>query len=79
MENLPLIATAVILGNMARLPVSTMNMVTGLYLATRVAYTIAYIAIESHRRSWIRTVLWVAGMACSMYLIVGAGNVMTAG
>jgi len=79
MENLPLIATAVILGNMARLPVGKLNMVTGLYLGTRVVYNLVYITVEKHSLSLSRTLIWWSGVACDMYLIVSAGNVFSAG
>ena len=74
MENLPLLIGAIILGNMAKLPVSTLNTVAGGYLALRVAYTYAYINTETIPYSGIRTALWGTSLGSLLYLIIRAGN-----
>jgi len=79
MENLAVFATAVVLGNLAKLPSEKLNAVTGLFLALRVAYTVAYVQISDHKKSFVRTGLWASGVACCMYLIVSAGNVLRGG
>ena len=74
MESLPLLIGAIILGNMAKLPVSTLNTVAGGYLALRVAYIYAYINTETVSRSAIRSVLWGTSLGSLLYLVVRAGN-----
>ena len=79
MENLPLFATAVILGNMAKLPANTLNTVVGAYLGLRVAYTFAYINTTSQRLSFVRTGIWAASVSSLIYLLVRSGNVLAHG
>src|SRR5436309_16117630 len=47
-ESMALFTTAVVLRNMARLPVGMLNAAVGGYLALRVAYLAAYINITSN-------------------------------
>ena len=76
MENLPLFMGAIILGNMAKLPASTLNAVAATFLALRFGYTFAYINTESASKSFIRSGLWALSTVSLMYLMVSAGNVL---
>lgn len=62
-ENLPLFASAVILGNMAGLKKegwNGLNAFAGMYLGVRAIYTLAYIGIDHNKLSALRTGLWTA-------------------
>ena len=76
MENFPLLIGAIILGNVAKLPSSTLNTVAAAFLAMRLAYTYAYINTETIPGSFVRTGIWFASTASLMYLVVMAGSVL---
>lgn len=75
MENLPLYAAAVILGNMAKLDSTYLNGFTVAYLASRVGYTYCYINIADRKKSFARTGIWAVGMVLCLTTIVKAANV----
>ena len=78
-ENLPLIAAAVICGNMARLDPSTLNTVTGLFLALRTGYILAYVQTTTQQWSFLRTGIWMSSVGCCLYLLGKAASVMANG
>lgn len=79
LENLPLIAAAVICGNMARLDPSTLNTVAGLFLALRTVYIVAYVQTTTHQWSLLRSGIWLSSVGCCLYLLGKAGSVMANG
>ncbi|KAF2094617.1 hypothetical protein NA57DRAFT_60642 [Rhizodiscina lignyota] len=76
MENLPLFAAAVILGNLAGLEKSAMDRFVGAFLALRAAYFVQYISNSKKEYTWIRTVLWMGSVALSIRTIVQAAKAM---
>lgn len=79
MENLPLFATAVILGNMAGLKRDGMGGMAGfagLFLAVRAAYTVVYLSQKSIGVSLIRSGLWAFGSALCVRVMVKAAKAM---
>ena len=76
MENLVIFATAVILGNQADLPASTLNTVAGLYLVLRAIYPVIYINTVSFKYSFVRTGVWTLSIALCFYQIIRAGYVI---
>lgn len=76
MENMGLFMCAVILGNVAKLPTSTLNGMVGLYLALRLGYTLAYINTTSKRWSFIRSIFFASSTLLVMTLIVKGANVL---
>ncbi|KAF2866790.1 hypothetical protein BDV95DRAFT_631590 [Massariosphaeria phaeospora] len=82
MENLPLFATAVILGNMAGLKREGLSGLTGfagLFLATRLVYTSVYLTHRTQGLTVVRTGLWAAGTGLCLRVIVKAANALGAG
>ena len=79
MENLPLFISAIILGNLAKLPASTLNGAAAAYLGLRVAYTYAYINTTNEKASFARTGIWATSLGTLMYLFVASGNVLAKG
>ena len=75
MENLVIISTAVILGNMAQLPASTLNTVAGTYLALRAIYNVVYIQTTTNKYSYMRTGIWASSIALCLYQMIQAANV----
>ncbi|WVF71195.1 hypothetical protein IAT40_005995 [Kwoniella sp. CBS 6097] len=73
-ENLPLFAAAIVAGNVARLPTSTLNIAAGVYLASRVAYNVIYITNSTKFAANLRSVTYLTGIATVMTLFVKAGN-----
>ncbi|KAL3422664.1 hypothetical protein PVAG01_06821 [Phlyctema vagabunda] len=74
MENFPLIATAIVLGNVAKLSPRTLNTTVACYLLTRVGYTYMYITSTTRKRSLVRTAVWNAGVGLCLFLIVKAAG-----
>lgn len=75
-ENIALFATALVAGNIARLPVSTLNTSAGLYLASRAIYNVLYINTESLQWSNLRTLVFLFGIGTIMTLFVKSGNAL---
>ncbi|ORY75327.1 hypothetical protein BCR35DRAFT_314653 [Leucosporidium creatinivorum] len=78
-ENWPIFAAAVIAGNVARLPVATLNLFAGAYLASRVLYNVLYIGTTSPTLSALRSVTYVAGIVGCSTIFIQAGNVFNKG
>jgi uncharacterized MAPEG superfamily protein len=65
LENVPMFASAVIIGNVAGLQqegLHGLNGFAGLWLGLRAAHTLSYVLIDDKRASYIRTALWVASI-----------------
>jgi uncharacterized MAPEG superfamily protein len=58
MENFPIFAGAILAGNIAKLDTLTLNAFVAAYLCSRVAYTVIYVSVNSHRYSLYRTAIW---------------------
>ena len=74
-ENFPLLIAAVILGNMARIDVGTMNWTSGTFLALRAIFIMAYIGISDRRLSYFRTVVFNISVFQCLWILFKAGNV----
>ena len=69
LENFPLFVAGVVLGVVAGVDHGSMNGLMTLYTVARLAYAVAYVAIESERFSYLRSVLWWQGnLSCLMML-----------
>ncbi|EON61253.1 hypothetical protein W97_00466 [Coniosporium apollinis CBS 100218] len=80
MENMPLFASAVILGNMAGLKregLDGMNGFAGAFLAIRALYAFVYINNNTQGTSYIRSALWGTGMAMCVRVMVKAAKAMS--
>jgi len=75
-ENLAFFATGVLAGNLAGLPASTLNGLTGAYLASRVLYNFIYITNTSEAVANVRSVVFISGVGLICTLFVKAGNVL---
>lgn len=78
-ENFTLFATAVICANLAKVDVSTLNQVCGIFLVLRTVYTGLYIFVETRQLAWSRTAVWATSTGCCLYLLSKAANVMASG
>jgi uncharacterized MAPEG superfamily protein len=76
MENIPIFATAVILGNMAKLPREGMNTFVGAYLLARAAHMWVYLATDHVGLSYIRGPLYTVGMGLCVNIIIKAARVL---
>ncbi|KAF2192445.1 hypothetical protein K469DRAFT_735448 [Zopfia rhizophila CBS 207.26] len=74
MENAPLFIGAVIAGNIAGLPASTLNAATGVYLALRIVYIGLYIKVTRQKYSYLRTTTWFIFTAVLFGLFIKASN-----
>ncbi|GAA5878183.1 hypothetical protein JCM16303_002874 [Sporobolomyces ruberrimus] len=75
-ENLAFFASAVVVGNLARLPASYMNLFSGGYLLSRILYNILYINTDSSAMlSNLRSVVFVGGVVSIATTFIKAGNV----
>ncbi|KAF8856334.1 hypothetical protein BDZ45DRAFT_625275 [Acephala macrosclerotiorum] len=75
-ENLPLISTAILAGNLAGLPSSTLNTLSLSYLATRVLYNFIYMNNTTLGMANLRSVVFVTGVGICFTLFVKSGNVL---
>ena len=73
-ENITLFASAIILGNMAKLPVGRLNSFAALHFAFRVVFTLAYMYTENKRLSYFRTGIWLVSTTQLLWEMVVAGN-----
>ncbi|KAF2833316.1 hypothetical protein CC86DRAFT_365249 [Ophiobolus disseminans] len=79
MENLPLFATAVVLGNMAGLKkhgLDGLNGFVGLFLAIRVLYTGVYMSNQTQGQTLLRSGLWNAGVMLCLTTIIRAARAL---
>ena len=74
MENMPMFATAIIMGNMARLSVRSLNTAAGAFLAFRFAYLLLYINVNSKSLSFLRTAVWAGTVFACGFLMVKSAN-----
>ncbi|PWN93373.1 hypothetical protein FA10DRAFT_264031 [Acaromyces ingoldii] len=65
-------AAAVILGNFAKLPQSTLTNTTFIHLVTRIIYTVLYVQTTSRKFSYVRTLVFNLGVAAQVRLIFKA-------
>lgn len=77
-ENLGLFAAAIVAGNIAKLPASTLNTSAIVYLVGRIVYNLLYINTESLKLSNARTVVFLSGIGTIMTLFVKSGNALNA-
>lgn len=57
LESMAFVIGGILAGVMAKLDAGLMNLLCGLYIASRIAYAISYINIASHKWATVRT-LW---------------------
>ncbi len=67
---------AVVAGNQAGLPVSTLNTFVGFYLGARVLYNLFYINITSKGLSFLRSLSFLASVVSMMTVFVKSGNAL---
>jgi len=75
-ENLAFFASAVVAGNVAGIPASTLNLLSGGYLLSRVLYTIIYINNTTKAVASLRSLTWVVGIAQIFTLFIKSGNLI---
>ncbi|BGP27511.1 membrane-associated, eicosanoid/glutathione metabolism (MAPEG) protein [Rhodotorula toruloides] len=73
-ENIALYAAAIVVGNVARLPVSYLNKVALGYLASRLAFVICYAKTEQEKYTPIRSLAYLASMILTLGVFVKAGS-----
>lgn len=76
MENLPLFASAIILGKMAALDRGEMEKFAGVYLALRALYFWNYIATKKNEYTLVRSGLWVGSVVLCVRTIMQAAKVL---
>lgn len=82
MENLPLFATSIILGNLAGLKKEGIGGMTGFaatFLAVRLAYTAVYIGNTTQGPTLLRSGLWVTGVGLCFRIIFKAAKALGGG
>ncbi|KAH7130609.1 hypothetical protein B0J11DRAFT_613205 [Dendryphion nanum] len=79
MENLPLFATAVILGNLGGLGRGTMTRFAAAIIAIRLAYTATYATTNTQGPTVIRSGLWVVQVALCFRTLIKAAKALGGG
>jgi uncharacterized MAPEG superfamily protein len=64
-------------GNLAGLPVSTLNTLAAAYIASRIAFNLAYIFISDSTTSLVRSAIYLGGIGINMSLFIKAGNLLS--
>jgi len=72
LENLPFFGLAVLAGNYAGVDNYTLNMVSGLYILTRIVYTYIYINQKTEQDSSARSMVWMTSLVFPIYLFFRA-------
>ncbi|KAF2131455.1 hypothetical protein P153DRAFT_429751 [Dothidotthia symphoricarpi CBS 119687] len=75
-ENMPIFASAVILGNMAGLRNEVLTKFVASFLAVRLAYTATYVTHTTQGPTWIRSGLYFAGLALCFQTIISSAKVL---
>jgi uncharacterized MAPEG superfamily protein len=65
-EAFPAFAAAVIVAELKGAPQGRIDLLAGLFIALRIAYTAAYLANQAS----LRSVIWIAGLVCVVVLFV---------
>lgn len=64
-------------GNVARLPVDTLNSFVAIYLASRVVYNLCYIYISDGKLANLRSVAYLTGIGAISRIFIKAGNALS--
>ena len=72
-ENMPLFFAAVIVGNLAKVDAAQLNGVVWGYIVSRLLYTILYTSISKGPASYVRTLMFLSGVAMNVYLLIRGG------
>ncbi|KAF2150194.1 hypothetical protein K461DRAFT_300643 [Myriangium duriaei CBS 260.36] len=75
-ENVGLFASAVVIGNVAKLDNWTLNVLSGSYLATRAIYNLLYIRGTTDALASARSVAFVSGVGIIMTFFIKSGNLL---
>ncbi|TVY80324.1 hypothetical protein LSUE1_G004278 [Lachnellula suecica] len=75
-ENLGLFASAVVAANLAGLPAQTLNMLSGAYLVSRVAYNYLYMTNTSQSAATLRSVVFVSGVGLCWTMFIKSANIL---
>ncbi|KAF3034646.1 hypothetical protein E8E11_004952 [Didymella keratinophila] len=78
MENAPYFIGAVLAGNLAGLPASTMNTYTGAYVGLRLIYNLLYTNTTTLKNSRARSIVWIASTLGLFTLYIKAANTFMA-
>ena len=73
-ENLGFFAAAVVAGNAANLDTTLLNGLTLAYIGSRVLYNVIFVANSSEKFGFVRTLVFLSGIAFSSSLFVLAGK-----
>ncbi|KAJ3017171.1 hypothetical protein HKX48_003685 [Thoreauomyces humboldtii] len=74
METFPVYAAALILGNLAHLPVDTLNTYAAIFLGTRFLYNFVYVMNTTRPVAALRSLLWGAGVGSAISLMFQAAS-----
>ncbi|CDZ97457.1 Membrane-associated, eicosanoid/glutathione metabolism (MAPEG) protein [Phaffia rhodozyma] len=75
-DNIPILALALLTGNYAKLPTSTLNRLAATYLISRVFYYIACINIDRDDVYPLRSVSYLSGTACCLTLFINSAHAL---
>lgn len=74
MENFPLFATTILLGNMMGLEKGDMERFAGTYLVLRAAYAVQFIATSRQRYTVVRSGLWLSSVVLCLRTMIKAAR-----
>lgn len=63
-----------IVGNFARLPAKTLNIVSGLFLSSRLAFSAFYFYQETEGMAWARSGAFFTGLGASLYVLFSSAS-----
>lgn len=63
-----------VVGNFARLPAKTLNIVAGVFLASRVVFSAVYYLQRTEAQAWIRSGAFFSGIGASLYVLFSSAS-----
>ncbi|GAA5973606.1 hypothetical protein JCM11641_007145 [Rhodosporidiobolus odoratus] len=75
-ENLGWYAAAIVAGNIARLPVKTLNTIAASYVASRLLYSVLYANTTSAKYAALRSVTFLSSVGLTFTTFIKAGNAL---
>jgi len=78
MEHFPMFIGSALFATVAKVPTETINKACLVYSASRLVYAAAYLTIDKHKLSYIRSLAWWASSFTCMYLLWQSGKTMNA-
>ncbi|KAF4618519.1 hypothetical protein D9613_009990 [Agrocybe pediades] len=76
LENLPFFGLAILAGNLARMDTATLNIASGLYLVSRLAYNYFYVNQHDQKTAGLRSLTWGISLTFPFYILFKSASLL---